>query len=311
MRYNELGRTGLRVSALGFGASPLGHVFGPINEDEGVRAVREALDLGINFFDVSPAYGETVAETVLGRALHGVERTSYVLATKVGRYGKVDFDFSPERVRRSVDESLKRLGSDFVDLMQCHDIEFGDVDEIISETLPALTQLQAQGKVRHIGVTGYPLGVLRRVADAYPVDSVLSYCHLTLADQTLDRSLPYFHDRGVAVINASPLAMGALTTRGAPSWHPAPPDVLGACSRAAALCASRGSDLAKLALQFSVSAPGPASTLFGSADPRNVQQNVRWVEEPMDDELLTDVLSILRSVRDVTWPSGRPENDFD
>jgi len=112
MEYRPLGNTGLRVSVLGFGASPLGGVFRAIDEKDGVTAVRTALDLGVNLIDVSPYYGATRAETVLGRALHGVDRDSYVLATKVGRYGEHAFDFSAARVLASVEESLTQLGVD-------------------------------------------------------------------------------------------------------------------------------------------------------------------------------------------------------
>lgn len=115
MEYRTLGKTGLKVSALGFGASPLGGVFGDIDEAEGIRAVHAAVDLGINFFDVSPYYGLTRAETVLGKALKEIPRDRYYVATKVGRYGADQFDFSARRVAASVDESLARLNVDYSD----------------------------------------------------------------------------------------------------------------------------------------------------------------------------------------------------
>src|SRR3982750_493397 len=128
MELRALPGTDLRLSRIGFGAAPLGGVYGEIDVDAGIRAVHAALDLGVNVVDVAPYYGGTRAETVLGKALAGVDRDSYVLATKVGRYGLDDFDFSAARVRRSVDESLARLGVDHLDLVQAHDIEFGDLD---------------------------------------------------------------------------------------------------------------------------------------------------------------------------------------
>jgi len=111
MKYRVLGKTGWKVSVLGFGAAPLGGTHGAFSEKEGVRAVHAAVDLGINFIDVAPYYGLTMAETVLGKALKDISREKFYLATKVGRYGSEDkdFDFSAERVTRSVDESLKRL----------------------------------------------------------------------------------------------------------------------------------------------------------------------------------------------------------
>jgi L-galactose dehydrogenase len=308
MRLRPLGRTGLEVSELGFGASPLGAVFGAFAEQDGINAVHAALDLGITFFDVSPYYGATAAETVLGKALDGIDRSAYVLATKVGRYGDADFDFSAGRVRRSVRESLDRLGTDHVDLIQCHDIEFGDLDQVVEETLPALLELRDAGLVRSVGVTGYHLPALAYVAERGHVDAVMSYCQYTLQNRRLADWRDHFTDQGAAVINAAPLAMGALTARGAPPWHPAPASVLERCAAAAELCLSRGTDIAGLALRFAAAADGFATTVVGAADPAEVRRNVRRLGEPLDEALLRAVEDCLSPVRDVGWTSGRPEN---
>jgi aryl-alcohol dehydrogenase-like predicted oxidoreductase len=309
MEYRALGQTGLAVSKLSFGASPLGGVFREVDEAEGIRAVRVALDLGINFLDVSPYYGLTRAETVLGRALRGIPRERYYLATKVGRYGDQDFDFSAKRVSASVDESLARLGVDHIDVIQCHDIEFGSLEQVIEETIPALRRLRERGKVRFIGITGLPLKIFKFILSRTEVDTVLSYCHYSLNDSSLDSMLPLLSERQVGVINASPLSMGLLSDRGAPAWHPAPGDVRSTCSVAAAYCSARGQDISKLALQFSTSNPLIATTLVGTASPENIEKNVRWIDEPIDQELLGETLRILGPVHDVTWPSGRPENN--
>ncbi len=309
MRYRDLGQTGLRVSVLSYGASPLGSVFRAIDEAEGMRAVHAALDLGVNFIDVSPYYGLTRAETVLGKALRGVPRGRYYLATKVGRYGEASFDFSAARVTASLDESLARLGVDYVDLLQCHDIEFADLDQIVNETLPALRRLQAQGKARFVGITGLPLSIFRSVLDRADVDTVLSYCHYCLNDDSLTALLPYLKRRGVGVINASPLCMGLLSDRGAPAWHPASARLKAAAAEAAAFCRRQGADISKLAIQFSVANPSIATTLVGTASPTNLERNVRWIDEPIDASLLAAVQRILAPVHNETWPSGRPENN--
>ena len=309
MRYRDLGQTGLRVSVLSYGASPLGSVFRAIDEAEGMRAVHAALDLGVNFIDVSPYYGLTRAETVLGKALRGVPRGRYYLATKVGRYGEASFDFSAVRVTASLDESLARLGVDYVDLLQCHDIEFADLDQIVNETLPALRRLQAQGKARFVGITGLPLSIFRSVLDRADVDAVLSYCHYCLNDDSLTALLPYLQLRGVGVINASPLCMGLLSDRGAPAWHPASARLKAAAAEAAAFCRRQGADISKLAIQFSVANPSIATTLVGTASPTNLERNVRWIDEPIDASLLAAVQRILAPVHNETWPSGRPENN--
>jgi L-galactose dehydrogenase len=308
MIYRPLGRTGLQVSILSYGASPLGSVFRPIDEAEGVRTIHTALDLGINFIDVSPFYGLTRAETVLGRALATIPRDRYLLATKVGRYGQDEFDFSAARVTASVDESLRRLRVEHVDLIQCHDIEFGSLDQVVHETLPALLKVREQGKARFIGITGYPLAIFPRVLDQIAVDTVLSYCHYTLNDSSLVTLLPYLQEKGAGIINASPLGMGLLTERGAPDWHPAPEPLTAACAKAAAYCRAQGVDIAQLALQFSVSHPAIGTTLVGTASPENLRKNVAWIAQSPDPRLLDEVQAILAPARNMTWPSGRPEN---
>ena len=308
MKYRQLGRTGLQVSALSFGASSLGGVFRDIDEDEGIRTVHVALDEGINFIDVAPYYGQTRAETVLGKALRGVERGSYYLATKVGRYGARDFDFSRGRVIESVDESLGRLGIDHIDLIQCHDIEFVPLDTVIEETLPALRELQQRGKVGHVGITGLPVGAFLRVAERAAVDTVLSYSRYCLNDTSLLRILPELEERGIGVLTASPLSMGLLSHRGPPGWHPASAALKRACARAAKHCESLGSNISKLALQFAAGEERLASCIVGSADPENIRRNCRWIEEPLDEELLGDVRAILDPVKDICWYEGLPEN---
>lgn len=309
MKFRPLGQTGLSVSVLSYGASPLGSVFRDIDENEGVSCVHRALDLGINFIDCSPFYGLTRAETVLGRALQGIARERYILATKVGRYGEDEFDFSAARVTQSVEESLGRLGVDYVDLIQCHDIEFGDLDQIIDETLPALRRVVESGKARFVGITGLPLTVFERVAAQAPVDTILSYCRYSLNDTSLEKLLPTLQNRGVGVISASPLSMGLLTQRGAPDWHPAPDVVKQKCAQAAQFCAARGADISKLALQFALQNEAIATTLVGTASVQNLEKNVRWMEEPLDEELLREVVAILQPIQNQTWPSGRPKNN--
>jgi len=311
MKYRQLGNTGLSVSVLSYGASSLGSVFREIDESEGIRTVHAVLDMGINFIDVSPYYGLTKAETVLGKALKGIPRDRYYLETKVGRYGMEieDFDFSAERVMASVDESLARLGVDYVDVIQCHDIEFGDLDQVVHETIPALRKLQEQGKVRFVGVTGLPLKIFRYVLDRTELDVVLSYCHYELNDTALADLVPYLREKGVGIINASPLGMGLLTERGVPDWHPASEHIVEACRRAAAHCRSKGVDIAQLAIQYALAYQGVDTTLMGTANPKNIEKNVRWMETPIDEELLSDVLDILAPIHNKTWPSGRAENN--
>ncbi|OWM64755.1 hypothetical protein CDL15_Pgr028472 [Punica granatum] len=308
----ELGKTGLKLSSVGFGASPLGSVFGPVSEDEAIATVREAFRLGINFFDTSPYYGGTLSEKMLGKALKAVgkPRNEYIVSTKCGRYIE-GFDFSAERVTKSIDESLERLQLDYVDILQCHDIEFGSLDQIVNETIPALLKLKESGKIRFIGITGLPLWIFTYVLDRVPpgsVDVILSYCHYSINDTTLEDLLPYLMNKGVGIISASPLAMGLLTERGPPEWHPAPPELKAACQEATAFCKRKGKNISKLALQYSLSNKAISSVLVGMNAVRQVEENVVAVLEletsGIDQETLSEVEVILKPVKNQTWPSG-------
>lgn len=309
MIYRTLGKTELNVSILGFGASPLGHEFGTIEGAEGTRAVQLAIDKGINYFDVSPYYGRTLAEELLGAALEG-KRQQILLATKTGRYDVDHFNFSARRVVTSLEESLKRLKTDYLDVFQAHDIEFGNKAEIISETVPAMLKLKEQGKVRFVGVTGYPLGLLKEVAESAEIDMVLSYCRYNLMDTALDQVLvPALRRREIGLVNASPLHMRVLTVKGAPEWHPAPEAVLEAGRRAADWCTRQGADISELALQFALDYAPAATTLVGMSKVPHVERNVQVVGTRPDPELLQGVQEIIKPVANTCWVMGRPENN--
>jgi L-galactose dehydrogenase len=312
MEYKILGKTGLKVSIISFGASPLGNEFESIDSSEGDRAVHCAIDHGINYFDVSPYYGRTLAETRLGVALAG-KRNDIYLATKVGRYDsdlETGFDFSAERVRASIDESLQRLQTDYLDVIQIHDLEFGDKEQIVNETLPELKRIRESGKVRFVGITGYPVHILRDIASENEVDTILSYCRYNLMDTSMDDVLtPVAKEKQIGLINASILHMRILTDRGAPDWHPAPEKVKKAGEQVAALCAERGVDVASLALQYVLQHEYVATTLIGMSKVRHVEANLKDVGIVPDAELLADVKALIAPVANVYWKSGRPEND--
>ncbi len=311
MLYRMLGKTGLKVSILGFGASPLGNEFGQIDPAEGIRGVHYAIERGINYFDVAPYYGRTLAETRLGEVLAGY-RDKVILATKVGRYGKeleTGFDFSANRVTQSVEESLTRLQTDYLDIFQVHDIEFGQSEQLIHETLPTMYQLKQAGKVRFVGITGYALHLLKAVAEVAEIDVILSYCHYNLMDTSLDDVLmPVARQKDIGLINASPLHMRVLTETGAPAWHPAPKKVIEVGRQIADYCRSRGLDIAELALQFALQHPHVATTLVGMSQVREVELNLNSVGVTPDPDLLAEVQAIIKPVANIAWREGRPEN---
>ncbi|MDE7090079.1 MAG: aldo/keto reductase [Prevotella sp.] len=316
MVYNEIGKTGMKVSNLSFGASSLGGVFHSIREEEGIRAVHTAVDGGINFIDVSPYYGHLKAETVLGKALREIPRDKYYLSTKVGRYGKDGvntWDYSAERATQSVYESMERLGVDFIDLINVHDIEFqaalpGGLQKVCDETLPALVALKKKGIVGHVGITDLQPENLKWViehTDEGTVESILNFCHYSLNDTLLTDYLDFFEKHNVGVINASPLSMGLLSSRGTPDWHPAPEALKTACKAAADYCAKAEYPIEKLAIQFSTSLnPRIATTLFSSANPANVLKNIDYVNAPIAPELVTEVQKIIGDQMFVRWKNS-------
>ena len=310
MQYREIGKTGMKVSELSFGASSLGGVFRSIDEGRAIEAVYAAIEGGINFIDVSPYYGHYKAETVLGKALRNIPREKYYLSTKVGRYGKDGvntWDYSGRRAQESVEESMDRLGIDHIDLINVHDIEFADLEQVAQETLPALVELRDKGTVSYVGITDLQLENLKWVIEHTPagtVESVLNFCHYCLNDDRLVDFLPFFEDRGIGVINASPLSMGLLSSRGVPDWHPAPKQLVEACRRAAEYCREAGYPIEKLAVQYAVGNPRIATTLFSSANPDNVRKNIAYVSDPAPADLVAKVREIIGAQQRVTWKNS-------
>jgi len=310
MQKRTLGQTGLQLPILSFGASSLGQEFRKVNPDEALRSVRVALDCGLNFIDTSPFYGRGMSEVLLGIALRDVPRDSYTLCTKLGRYDLQHFDFSAKRVAESVDVSLHRLGTDHLDIVLCHDIEYVAMQQIIDETLPALRRIQRQGKVRFIGFSGYPQKIFRFICDQAAVDCVLSYNQYTLQNTRFaDETIPYLNVKGIGVLNAGPFSARLLTNAPLPAWLKEPENVKAAARKAAEHCAKKGVDIAKLALQFSCANPDIATTIAGSANPDNIRNWAKWIEEPLDPQLLAEVLAIFEPVKNIGHTEGLPENN--
>jgi len=309
MQFRPLGRTGLTISNLSFGASSLGQEFRQIDLQEALRSVRVALDLGMNFIDTSPFYGRGMSECLLGVALRDVPRDRYYLGSKLGRYDRAHFDFSARRVVESVDVSLSRMGVEYLDVMLCHDIEFVEMSQIVEETLPALRKIQEQGKVRFVGISGYPMNIFRYVLDRADLDVVLSYNHYTLQNTMLADLVPYLKQKGVGVMNAAPFSARLLTNAPLPPWHKATAEVRTCCRRAAEHCSAQGVDIAQLAVQFSLAHQEMTTCIVGSANPENVRKWVAWADAPIDQKLLGEVQEILRPIHNWFYIEGRPENN--
>lgn len=309
METRQLGKTDMRLSKLSFGASSLGQEFRSVSIDEALRCVKVALDSGMNLIDTSPYYGRGMSEILLGRVLPSLPRDAYYLCTKLGRYAPQHFDFRAQRVAESIDLSLERMGVDYLDIVLCHDIEFVDMAQVIEETIPALRRQVELGKVRWIGVSGYPMKMFRYVLERAKVDVILTYNHYTLQNNMALELLPLCESKGVGVMNAAPFSARLLTDSPLPRWHKATEEVRRVAQAAADHCRARGTEIAKLALQFSVAHPGFSTCIAGSADPARVAQWAAWAQEPLDTQLVDELLAILRPIHNWFYIEGRPENN--
>lgn len=310
MQRRRLGNTELELPILSFGASSLGAEFRGVTLDEVFASVKTALELGINFIDTSPFYGRGMSEVLLGVALKNVPRDSYNICTKLGRYDIDHFDFSARRVAESVDVSLHRLGCGHLDIVLCHDIEFVPLKQIIEETIPALRKQQEAGKVRYIGVSGYPQKIYHKILAETSIDCVMSYNQYTLQNTRFqDETIPLLIEKGVGVMNAGPFSARLLTNSTLPPWFRDPKNVQEAARKAAEHCTSKGVDIAQLALQFCLKNTEITTTVAGSANPVNIRKWAQWAELPYDEQLVTEVQEIFSSVRNVGHKEGLEENN--
>ena len=308
MEKRPLGNTGLDVTALSFGASSMGAEFRDIDLEEAVRSVHVALENGMNLIDTSPYYGRGLSESLLGFALKSVPRDSYYLCSKLGRYAPNHFDYSARRVVESVDISLERMKVDHLDIMLCHDIEFVDLSQIVNETLPQLKKIQQSGKVRFIGISGYPMKIFEQITSQFQLDVVLSYNHYTLQNTMLADMVETLKSRNVGIMNAAPFSARLLTNAPLPDWHKATDEVRVIAKQAADYCSDNGFDIAQLALQYSIANRDLATCITGSANPERVQQWCDWIQQPLDNDLVDAVQEILKPIHNWFYVECLPEN---
>jgi aryl-alcohol dehydrogenase-like predicted oxidoreductase len=281
-----------------------------VNEDEGIRAVHAALDCGINYFDVAPAYGGTRAETVLGKALKGIPRDKFFLSTKIGKYtnpekyGDDTLDYSRSRTLASLKESSRRLGVDYFDIVHIHDIEYQGrqhAEWALTEGLETLQELKRLGHIGNVSFGIYPMDLWARIFRDCDIDAALTHNHYCLNDTRLLELLPIAKKKNIGIINGSPFASGLLTERGAADWHPACKNSRAVFKRAAEFCHQQGTSISKLALQFASQHPAIPTTLFSTASVESLKRNVAWHEEPFDPALVARVQKILNPVSDQQW----------
>lgn len=310
MQYRKLGRTALNVSILSFGASPLGNVFEVADEREGTQAVHYAIEHGINLFDVAPFYGSGLAEERLGKALKG-KRQNIFLATKCGRYGLEEFDFSYDRILRSIDESLARLQTDYIDVFQLHDIEFVDKQQILEEAIPAIHKVKEMGKARYVGITGLPVRYLVHIARQVDLDTVLSWGHYNLLeDEINDELVPLSKEKGFGLLNASPLLQRILSDAPLPAWHRSPQEVKQLQPKLIDVCKRYGVNVSEVAIRYALGHPDIASTIVGIYTMDHITQNLRAVDLQIPDGLLQEIEQLIAPVKNNMWYEGKPENNI-
>ena len=296
-RLVPLGRSGLEVTRLGFGTASIGGLYTAIDEVDAIATVERAWELGIRLFDTAPLYGYGVAERRLGEVLASHPRDSFVLSTKVGRLvrrideirpdsdidrqsldGREDafyprsepvrvvFDYSADGIRRSLEESLIRLGVARIDIALIHDPDT-HWQTAIGEAFPALARLRDEGVVRAIGVGMNQAPMLARFAREGDFDVFLCASRYTLLDQTAaDELLPICQERGIAVFSAGVMNTGLLAGPGSGArydYGAAPPAMIERAQRLASICARHGVALRDAAIQFPLAHPAIVSLVTG------------------------------------------------
>ncbi|MEI7587959.1 MAG: aldo/keto reductase [Chitinophagia bacterium] len=310
MEYRKLGKTNQQVSVLGFGASPLGNVFDVVEEQAGIDAVHYAIDHGVNFFDVAPFYGITLAETRLGKALLG-KRKDIFLATKCGRYDVRAFDFSTKRIMASIDESLQRLQTDYVDLFQLHDIEFVTKEQLLNEAIPAIEKIKASGKARFIGISGLPVRYLATIAKEVALDTVLSWAHYNLLQDEINNELvPLSKEKNFGLMNAAPLLQRILSDAKVPEWHNAPKEMIAVQPALLKICQKYGVRLSDVAMRYAMDHPDIATTIVGMNSLSNIEQNLSAIDFKIPAGILEEMEIVIAPIKNLMWFEGQPENNI-
>jgi D-threo-aldose 1-dehydrogenase len=327
MDQTALGRGGLQVGRYGFGGAPIGGLFESVSEEQARECLEQAWTAGQHYFDTAPHYGAGLSEQRIGVFLATKPSNEWVLSTKVGRLiettssatpnsdGFVDesgvrrvFDFSRDGIRRSFDASLARLGVDKVDILFLHDPD-DQWQQAIDEAWPALAALRDDGVVRSVGAGMNQTAMLTRFVQETDMDVVLLAGRYTLLEQeSLDDLLPACVERGTSVVLGGVFNSGLLANphRNATfDYQPAASDVLDKALRIDEVCARHGVATAAAALQFPLAHPAITTVVVGARSPREVEENSRYIDTPIPEQLWADLLAagLLRPGTPVPGPA--------
>ncbi|MGH9405031.1 MAG: aldo/keto reductase [Terriglobia bacterium] len=323
----RIGATSVEVTRLGMGTAPLGGLFEDVPRERGVAAIERALALGLNFFDTAPLYGHGKSEVFLGAALAGVDRKAFVLATKVGRLLKPVapaerdqhefknplafqpvFDFSYDGVMRSVEESLKRLSLERIDVLHIHDPD-EHYDQAIRGAYPALAKLRSEGVVRAIGAGMNQAEMLARFAREGDFDCFLLAGRYTLIDHTgLGELLPLCVGKHISVIIGGPYNSGVLATGARPgakfNYADAPPAILQTVRRVSEICSRHDVPMKAAALQFPLAHPAVVSVIPGARSAEELDEDFRLLSHSIPAEFWEDLRKAGLIPENAPTPSG-------
>jgi D-threo-aldose 1-dehydrogenase len=313
----RLGRTGLTVTALGFGATAIGGMYAAVADEQAAATVSAAWDSGIRLFDAAPQYGLGHGELRLGAGLAGYPREEYVLSTKVGRLLRADappnpddfgpdgapfdigtpdvatvYDYSRDGVLASIEESLARLGQDRLDVVYVHDPD-DYVDEALAGAFPTLIELREQGVIKAVGAGMNQTAALETFARESDPDVFLLAGRYTLLEQeALSTFLPLCAERGIAVIVGGAYNSGLLADPN-PGTHynylPAPAGLIDRAQRLGAVCARYEVPLKAAAIQFPIAHPVVAAVLTGARKDSELRENCAMFDFPIPPELWAEL----------------------
>lgn len=304
---------------LSYGAANLGNLYGAMSDDEAAAVTQTAWECGMRYFDTAPHYGLGLSERRLGKFLAGKPRGEYLVSTKAGRLlrptgetgDRLDeahhfmvpantervWDFTAAGIRRSVEESLQRMGLDFFDIVYLHDPEAHDLDQAITEALPAMVELREEGVVGAVGVGSKSTKALLAGARSGAVDVLMVAGRFTLIEQpALDAVIPECRARSIAIANAAVYNSGLLaasnpTAEALYEYDPVPPDVLSHTRAIEAVCADFGVDLPTAALHYSLREATVRTVVVGGATPEQVRENSERMRAPVPDGLWDTLLA--------------------
>lgn len=298
------------ISNIAFGCATLANIYNPISEIDSCDLVYHAFNRGINYFDVAPFYGGGLAEKRLGICIKNLNRNDIFLATKIGRYTSQNsnsgaggyFDFTPSMIEKSIKQSMSNMETNYIDLIQCHDIENVKMIDILN-CLPLLEHFKSTQKIGGIGINSYPLQPLLNVLDnsKIKVDSIGTYAHHTLINDSILEIIPEMKKKNVEIINSSPLGMGLLTEKGPPIWHPASILMCETVNNIKLYCKNNSENISNIAMRYSLSNNELLTNITGANSINEIEMNINSLNNNIPDTYLKDISIIAYPIKNKLW----------